>query len=33
LNELEDMDFSAMSVLVIDQVRRKTYLEFDRDYF
>lgn len=29
LNELEDMDFSAMSVLVIDQVRRKTYLEFD----
>jgi precorrin-6B methylase 1 len=33
LNELENMDFSAMSVLVIDQVRRKTYLEFDRDYF
>ena len=33
LNELEDMDFSAMSVLVIDQVRRKTYPEFDRDYF
>jgi cobalt-precorrin-7 (C5)-methyltransferase len=29
LNELENMDFSAMSVLVIDQVRRKTYLEFD----
>ena len=29
LNELEDMDFSAMSVVVIDQVRRKTYLEFD----
>ena len=29
LNELEDMDFSAMSVLVIDQLRRKTYLEFD----
>lgn len=29
LNELEDMHFSAMSVLVIDQVRRKTYLEFD----
>ena len=29
LNELEDTDFSAMSVLVIDQVRRKTYLEFD----
>jgi len=28
LNELENMDFSAMSVLVIDQVRRKTYLEF-----
>ena len=29
LNELENMDFSAMSLLVIDQVRRKTYLEFD----
>lgn len=29
LNELENMDFNAMSVLVIDQVRRKTYLEFD----
>jgi cobalt-precorrin-7 (C5)-methyltransferase len=29
LNELENMHFSAMSVLVIDQVRRKTYLEFD----
>jgi len=29
MNELEDTDFSAMSVLVIDQVRRKTYLEFD----
>jgi cobalt-precorrin-7 (C5)-methyltransferase len=29
LNELENMDFSPMSVLVIDQVRRKTYLEFD----
>ena len=29
MNELEDMDFSAMSVLVIDQVRHKTYLEFD----
>jgi cobalt-precorrin-7 (C5)-methyltransferase len=28
LNELEKMDFSPMSVMVIDQVRRKTYLEF-----
>ena len=29
LCELENMDFSPMSVMVIDQVRRKTYLEFD----
>lgn len=28
LNELEKMDFSPMSVMVVDQVRRKTYLEF-----
>lgn len=28
LNELEKMDFSPMSVIVVDQVRRKTYLEF-----
>ena len=28
LRELENMDFSPMSVMVIDQVRRKTYLEF-----
>jgi hypothetical protein len=27
LNELEKMDFSPMSVMVVDQVRRKTYLE------
>jgi precorrin-6y C5,15-methyltransferase (decarboxylating) CbiE subunit len=29
LNKLENMDFGPMSVMVIDQVRRKTYLEFD----
>ena len=29
LNELENMVFSPMSVMVIDQVRRKTYLEFN----
>lgn len=28
LNELEKMDFSPMSVMVVDQVKRKTYLEF-----
>jgi len=28
LNELENMNFSPMSVMVIDQVERKTYLEF-----
>lgn len=27
LNELEKMDFSPMSVMVVDQVKRKTYLE------
>jgi cobalt-precorrin-7 (C5)-methyltransferase len=29
LNELEGRDFSPMSVMVVDQVIRKTYLEFD----
>jgi precorrin-6y C5,15-methyltransferase (decarboxylating) CbiE subunit len=29
LSELENMDFNPMSVMVIDQVRRKTYLQFD----
>jgi cobalt-precorrin-7 (C5)-methyltransferase len=29
LNELEGRDFSPMSVMVVDQVTRKTYLEFD----
>jgi precorrin-6y C5,15-methyltransferase (decarboxylating) CbiE subunit len=29
LNELEGRDFSPMSVMVVDQVKRKTYLEFD----
>ncbi|TLX91229.1 MAG: precorrin-6y C5,15-methyltransferase (decarboxylating) subunit CbiE [Thaumarchaeota archaeon] len=29
LNELENMDFSPMSVTVIDQVKRRTYLDFE----
>jgi precorrin-6y C5,15-methyltransferase (decarboxylating) CbiE subunit len=29
LNELENMNFSPLSVMVIDQVSRKTYLEFE----
>jgi hypothetical protein len=29
LNELEHMYFSPMSVMVIDQVERKTYLDFE----
>jgi len=29
LNELENMDFSPMSVMVIDQVKRRTYLDFE----
>ena len=29
VNELENMNFSPMSVMVIDQVSRKTYLEFE----
>ncbi|HZA71075.1 MAG TPA: SAM-dependent methyltransferase, partial [Nitrososphaeraceae archaeon] len=29
LNELEGRDFSPMSVVVVDQVTRKTYLEFE----
>jgi cobalt-precorrin-7 (C5)-methyltransferase len=29
LNELENKDFGPMSVMVIDQVSRKTYLQFD----
>jgi len=29
LNELEKMNFSPLSVMVIDQVSRKTYLEFE----
>jgi len=29
LNELEHMHFSPMSVMIIDQVKRKTYLDFE----
>ncbi len=29
LNEFENKDFSPMSVMVIDQVKRKTYLDFE----
>lgn len=29
LNELEDMKFDALSVMVIDQVERRSYMDFD----
>jgi precorrin-6B methylase 1 len=28
VNELEKMEFSELSVMVIDQVKRQTYLQF-----
>lgn len=29
LNQLENIDFSPMSIMVIDQVKRRTYLDFE----